>query len=60
MGQESPPSVHNPGANDYDKLSQVTGMLRQAREAGVVEAVDALSTAQERIKQRLNEAKPPH
>eukprot|EP00969_Alexandrium_andersonii_P133064 5884463-Alexandrium_andersonii.AAC.1 len=22
MGQESPPSVHNPGANDYDKLSQ--------------------------------------
>eukprot|EP00969_Alexandrium_andersonii_P129265 5712103-Alexandrium_andersonii.AAC.1 len=49
-----------PGASDYDKLSQINGLLKHARENGMDEVREALADAAARIKQRLNDAKPPH
>eukprot|EP00969_Alexandrium_andersonii_P227837 10062212-Alexandrium_andersonii.AAC.1 len=58
MGGE--PSAEGRELSDYDRLSQVTGWIKYARETGSPEVLQALSEAQSRIKQRLNESKPPH
>eukprot|EP00969_Alexandrium_andersonii_P331170 14637510-Alexandrium_andersonii.AAC.1 len=47
-------------SNDYDKLSQVTSWIRQAKDANAPEVAEALARAQETIKHRLNLAKPAH
>eukprot|EP00969_Alexandrium_andersonii_P253091 11185890-Alexandrium_andersonii.AAC.1 len=44
---------------DYEKLSQVTSWIKQAKDSNVPEVAEARAKAKETIKYRLNQARPP-